>query len=246
MPKLLFRVLRRDVINRRRLCDLKDLHKGKRCFIICNGPSLRVEDLERIKAHGDISIGMNLIGRIYSKTSWRADYLVAYDGICFEEGNKEIVDATDCKGKFYGEQHFFKTRKAKGVTYYLNIDGDRALLDAPQFSLDLTEKVFSIGTSAYQAVQIARWLGMTEIYIIGCDMSYAVNVHRDGSISKNSKSHFYEENDKVNKQTIQIWEMEAAFDALDRLSREMGFRVYNATRGGHCESFERVDVDTLF
>ena len=27
----------------------KDLHKGKRCFIIASGPSLRIEDLERLK-----------------------------------------------------------------------------------------------------------------------------------------------------------------------------------------------------
>jgi uncharacterized Rossmann fold enzyme len=39
--------LRKDY--EKRLKALKDLHRGKRCFIIGNGPSLKAEDLEMLK-----------------------------------------------------------------------------------------------------------------------------------------------------------------------------------------------------
>lgn len=33
------------VSNKKVLKSLKDKYKGKRCFVVCNGPSLRTEDL---------------------------------------------------------------------------------------------------------------------------------------------------------------------------------------------------------
>ena len=55
--------------NRARLEKLRESYKGQRCFIICNGPSLRAEDLTKIYEHGDLSIGINAIAKIYDQTS---------------------------------------------------------------------------------------------------------------------------------------------------------------------------------
>ena len=42
-----------------------------------------------------------------------------------------------------------------------------------------------------------------------------------------------------------VWEMDAAYEYADKYSREHGFRIYNATRGGFLEKFERVSLDEL-
>ena len=68
--------------NKKFLKTLKDKYKGKRCFIVCNGPSLRPEDLTKIHESGDISIAMNMIGRVYKDTPWRATFLA----VCFAQG----------------------------------------------------------------------------------------------------------------------------------------------------------------
>ena len=73
--------------NKQTLCELKGRYAGKRCFVICNGPSLRADDLTKIHDYGDISIGINLIGRIYNQTQWRPNILVATDGIVFHTKN---------------------------------------------------------------------------------------------------------------------------------------------------------------
>ena len=40
--------------------------------------------------------------------------------------------------------------------------------------------------------------------------------------------------------------MQRTYKAAERYSRQHGFRIYNATRGGKVEAFERVDFDSLF
>ena len=42
------------------------------------------------------------------------------------------------------------------------------------------------------------------------------------------------------------WELQTAFEAAEKLSGKYGMKLYNATRGGKLEAFERVDFDSLF
>ena len=53
----------------------KDIHHGKRCFIIATGPSLTVQDLDTLYAHNEKCISMNRIYNIFGETKWRPDYM---------------------------------------------------------------------------------------------------------------------------------------------------------------------------
>ena len=127
-----------------------------------------------------------------------------------------------------------------------------ALLDHPRFDTDAMKKLPSIGTSTYSLIEFAFFLGCSEIYILGCDMSYAVNLNRDGSITYNDsgKEHFYktDEDSHVTNEAKPnpTWQMETAYEYIAEYAGEHGLKVYNATRGGKLECFERVDFDSLF
>ena len=81
-------------------------------------------------------------------------------------------------------------------------------------------------------------------------MSYSYNMMRDGTIVRNEsgKDYFYNSPDEMPEKILVVptWEMNTAYEAAEKFSREYGFRVYNATRGGKLEAFERVNIDTLF
>ena len=79
-----------------------------------------------------------------------------------------------------------------------------------------------------------------EINLVGKD--------EDGTIVKNDgiKSYFGEKNHEAENIAVSSWQMEIAYQYAEKYSRENGFRVYNATRGGYLEVFERVDFDSLF
>lgn len=239
-----------DKKNATKLLDLRNKYEGKRCFVICNGPSLRPDDLTKIYENGDISIGMNMIARIYDKTPWRPTLLSATDDCVFDPLNKEIVVNCECGIKLYDRKRYIRSLSAKGNIVYLQFNESRRLLDYPEFDIDATKPLPSIGTSAYSMIELAGYIGCKEIYLIGCDMSYAVNLNRDGSITYNDsgQNHFYakEKDQMTHLRPAPTWELQTAFEAAGNLSGTFGIKIYNATRGGKLEVFERVDFDSLF
>lgn len=236
-------------------CYLKKLHncyKGKRCFIICNGPSLRADDLTKIYNNGDISLAMNAIARVFDKTPWRPTFLSLTDDIAFTEKNLEMCRTCESEYKFFDKTRYLKTLKFIGKKFYLSFNESLDLLDNPVFDPDATKDMPSIGTSAYSVIELAVYLGFKEIYILGCDMSYSVNISREGKIYYNTtgKEHFYAEKDEDIKLTNvtpnPTWQLQVAFDAAADWGKKNGVKIYNATRGGMLESFPRVDFDSLF
>ncbi len=57
----------------------KNFYDGQRCFIIGNGPSLTIKDLEKLKAFGEISIASNSIYNLFPSTDWRPTIYTVHD-----------------------------------------------------------------------------------------------------------------------------------------------------------------------
>lgn len=236
--------------SRREIRSLKDKYAGKRCFVVCNGPSLKAEDLTKIYEAGDISVAMNFIANIYPQTPWRPEVLVCTDGCVFSDKGKQLVRHCEAGMKVFQFKDYLRSLSYRGNKVFMNLYGSEDLLDNPKFSEELDKVIWSIGTTTYECIEWARWMGCKKIYILGCDMSYAVNANRDGSIYYNETgaNHFYAQNKDVvsNVKPVQTWRQKLAFQAADDYSRNHGFRIYNATRGGFLEELERVDFDSLF
>jgi len=56
---------------------LKNIHKNKRAFIIGNGPSLCISDLDRLK--DEVTFACNKIYLAFDQTDWRPTYLFLAD-----------------------------------------------------------------------------------------------------------------------------------------------------------------------
>ena len=66
--------------SRKYLRECKDIHKGKRAFIIGNGPSLTKEDLEMLT--NEITFASNRIYKMFDDTEWRPKYFtISDDGV---------------------------------------------------------------------------------------------------------------------------------------------------------------------
>jgi hypothetical protein len=104
-------------------------------------------------------------------------------------------------------------------------------------------------------LQWAAYMGIKEIYLLGVDNSFSKTVNclttpfeqRIYKISGNDKDHFC--NDYIQEGDTAIMPdvdmISHAFEKAEQYSREHGFRIYNASRGGKVESFERVNFDDL-
>ena len=236
--------------------QLKDKHKGKRCFVIGNGPSLRTEDLERL--NGEITFAANRIFKIFSKTKWRPTYYLCTDYLMYGLDHKEINEIPS-------ELRFvpFERALAAGeiydkITYYNRVvncvdikDGKVVRGKEFKFSDDVEEVVYGGQTVLYDALQMAVYMGFSEIYLYGVDCDYKLEVLEDGTIIQNdiAKNHFSDEYDEGLDEAIAVvaplYAAKLAFETAGLACKSKNIIIKNATRGGKLEIFDRIDFENL-
>ncbi len=228
--------------------ELKDIYKGKRCFIIGNGPSLKVEDLDRIGS--EISMACNGIYKIFDKSLWRPTCFFAEDSLFLSQyiENDTMVEYllnnsdylfTTLRSDLY-EKYFDKYEKLFYLYAYKTEFND---ID---FSADLTTKIYSAATTIYTMLQVAVYMGITEIYLLGIDFTFKREVKIDGNQVLNEKikdhANFIGENNGIYHTDVML----KGYGLAKEYCEKHGIKIYNATRGGQLEKFERVNFDDLF
>lgn len=240
-------------INKKKICkivDYKDKYVDKACFIIGNGPSLLASDLDRIKELNIVTFASNRIYNIFKSTDWRPTYYcVSDDGLSNDKEIFEHVEIMQPK-MFFGKSQFsFAQRNLKCNHSSIYCEVSRKYLDNPKFSLDLNDRLYDIATVTYFMIQIAVYMGFKDIYLLGMDNKYKFGMARDGKVVRNEGvcNYFGEEakEEPLPMTAPATWEMDVAYEYAEKFSREHGFRIYNATRGGFLEKFERVNIDDV-
>lgn len=91
--------------NDKALLALKDIHRGERCFIVGNGPSLKVEDLHLLQ--DEFTLASNRIWLAFDQTAWRPTYYTLCDMVV-ARGNQQQVRGLDLPKIFgHGARRFF-------------------------------------------------------------------------------------------------------------------------------------------
>ena len=80
LPAAYLHPWRRESI--RRLAALKDIHKGKRAFVIANGPSLKQTDMRKLK--NEFTFGMNRIYLMFPELGFSTTYLTVVNDLVIE------------------------------------------------------------------------------------------------------------------------------------------------------------------
>lgn len=244
----------------------KDYHKNdKRCFIIGNGPSLRIEDLEKLC--DDVTFACNTIYAIYDSTDWRPNYYITGDTVLCDrilankENVKEII--AGCEAAFLGvvgKGFEFRDDNELQMIYYLRREHKRdENTQLPCFSDDCSEVVYNSSMVTYVMLQLAVYMGFKQIYLLGMDFTFSHEYHKDGTIEIKNVINHMEQIEKIDKTFHQAVEdlhgsyyladMDSQLEgylAAKKFADEHGIKIYNATRGGRLEVFDRVNFDTLF
>ena len=219
-----------------KLEKFKDRHKGKRCFVIGNGPSLTYRDLQKLHEEKEICFGVNRIYLAFQHTDWRPDYYTACDYFMIKRDAKIIEEL--CMEKFirhqYGEDFF---NKKEGIYEYGGLSADKK--DYP-FSKDIVKGVYIGKTVVYDAIQIAAYMGFSEIYLLGVDLTANMIAEAEGS-------HFYHSPDT--NERLPKGERDENLKAIKNARIYMesrGMSLKNATRKADWNELEKVNFDSLF
>ena len=230
----------------RYMAKIHNTHLGESCFIIGNGPSLTVEDLDTLHRKGIDTFGVNRIYQIFSQTEWRPTYYVSTDHVMIRDKLDE-VNKIPAKVKFIPLQNrYYLGIRVKGAKHFFR--NDRREKDQPEgFSLDCTDQVNIRGTVTIACMQLAMHLGYKYIYLLGIDHNFDKIITADGEIiiDPSVKNYFVEgyDDDVASEVTHDLGNTTRAYYDVRRFINKTDVKIYNATRKTKLEAFERVTFE---
>jgi len=233
--------------NKYYLDRLRGKYSGQRGFVIGNGPSLSISDLDRLQ--GEISIASNRIYLAFDQTKWRPTFYINISDLQIPKYKTEI------------EQYFSRVYAPERVAPLLGYWRCRAyrqlkpISAGPEsevlFSDNLSHGAYGGFTVTFEALQLAVHIGLNPIYLIGCDHKYIgqPKVTAPNSVlnATDTNDHFHpnyrRKGETINPAQIDIMTM--AYEHARKYAQSNSINIYNATRGGSLETFERVCFDDI-
>lgn len=246
----------RDLLKRNKI--FKDKHKGKRCFIIGNGPSLKTQDMSPL-AH-EITFVMSAFWKHPAIEKWQPTYYCFVDPLFFDHSEtlKEFFQSLNLR---IHDATFFVPLDAAGIirqqdllpldkTYYAGFH-HTAGKDSIQ-SINLVKRLPYVMGVSQLAIMVAMYMGCSPIYLLGHDHNWLSH--------RGLEQHFYEGNAGLEKHpeffpTLNHWSykylMECQlklwriYEKLSVFSHGKGIQIFNATDGGFLDLFERVSYEAM-
>lgn len=231
---------------------LRDKHKGERCFVIGNGPSLTIEDLELLK--GEVTFAANRVYTLFDRTGWRPTYYFCEDYVAYGADYRKI-NKINAQLRFIPLTRAFEVGKVYSqITYYnrgvncIKIKDGKSFWGDFRFSEDVEEIVWGGPTVLYDILQFAVYMGFSQIYLLGVDCSSLLEILEDGSIVHHAigKDHFDDDYSKgFLAAPVPLYAYRLAFQKAKEICESRGITIKNATRGGMLETFERISLEEL-
>ncbi len=235
------------------ISEYKNKYSG-RCFILGNGPSLNKTDVTKLK--NEYVFAVNSIFLMTESNGFKPTFYVVEDNLVFKE-NKEKIDqypgVTKILPKNYAEQ-----LDCKDECYVFDMDlsfyneGKKNRYAIPFFNEDLTTTFYCGQSVTYINLQLAYYMGFTEVYLLGMDFSYSIpkgHVQKGNHIKSNADddNHFHKDYFGKGKtwKDPRLGRVLRSYHQAKFSFESDGRRVFNATPSGELELFERASFNDL-
>ena len=242
LPAAYLHPWRRESI--RRLSAMKDLHRGKRAFIIGNGPSLKQTDLSRLK--NEITFGMNRVYLAFPDWGFSTTYLCVTNDLVVEQFVDDINALSMPKFIAWRSYRHFDPQLtlAQLPTFiYTSYTG-------PRFTGDVRKRVWEGATVTNLALQLAYHMGIEKAILIGVDHNFASKGDANKSVVSqgDDQNHFLPNyfGKGVKWQLPDLDTSEIGYIFAREAYRKAGREVVDGTVGGRLTIFPKVDYNTLF
>lgn len=239
----------------------KNIHKGERCFVLCTGPSVNLLDLKKLKKEYSIAVSNFYMHKDYD--------IVMPNYYCLPS-----FTYSDLFTREFGKKHLEKIEKEAGDTQFFYSTTEKEIIDQYEIykgkrinylyfspfgyeyeEVDLTLKTMSVQSVPIMCLELAIYMGFSEIYLIGTE---------HGELTTNKYNYFYDRKDNVIGYVdnsvdkdgnligayerflpciYRLWEQ---YKIMKEIAERKKIKIYNATVGGQLDIFERIDYNTLF
>ena len=241
--------------------NLRNIYAGRRCFVIGNGPSLSRQDLRVLS--NEVTIVCNFFYKRKEPNNWQPTIYCAADPASSNlrpehyENVFRLIEASayvfdiDVLRKLYKlHSEVPSLEKVLKSLYGIVFDDPLFMLSGP-VEVDMTRPIPGVGHTPMLSLMVALYVGCNPIILIGVDHDYEYRYFRGDY----KVSHFYAENDDeieimpVTSHLVmaeEVLKTYSSYDMIRKIARRMGVEIYDATEGGHLDTFPKVEYASLF
>lgn len=237
-PQAQFHPWRQESI--KKLRQLKDTHKGERCFIIGNGPSLKNTDLKKLRT--EFTIGMNRFYMAFSELGFSTSCLLTVNDLVIEQCAQDLRQLTI--------PTFVSWRGRKWITPSPNLHYLYTSYDLPRFSRNATGRLWEGSTVTFVAMQLAFYMGFRQVVLIGVDHFYTTTGTPNTTFTStgDDPNHFHPGyfGKGFRWQLADLKGNEIGYAMAREAYARDGREILDATIGGKLTIFPKVDYESLF
>jgi hypothetical protein len=228
--------------NRQVLNTYRARHRGERCFVIGNGPSLARMDLSKLA--GEVTFGANRIYLLES-SGFRPTYFVCSNELVLEQYRVDIAGLPMQKFLNWNRRHLFDPASQNVAYFRLRLQ----LFD--RFGTTPLRALSSGGTVTYVSLQLAYFMGFREVILIGVDHDFVdkgtpnvTEVRKQPRDENHFDPNYFPRGSRW--QPPDLRRSEVAYAIARETFARAGGRILDATLGGRCTVFEKVEYASLF
>jgi len=247
--------------------ELKDKHKGGRCFMLGSGPSIKDENLKPLKneivfalnnfyVHDDFPEIMSTNIEKYYMTAPTHPPQTAKEWInWFADMEKNMpINANMIFGisnhinninNILEQNHFFKIHQK--YWYYAGINIDDYYQYSPR-DIDIVRMTWMADTVSIYAIIFAIYMGFSEIYLLGMDHDYICNnesncrFYKNGIHQNNESNRITKGSSRTKKESLGIYKV---FSQYELLLKNSNTKIYNTSRNSLLDVFNYVTFNDV-
>jgi hypothetical protein len=221
--------------NRAYIERFKDIHAGRRCVIIGNGPSLKHTEMSLLR--NEFTFGLNRIYLMFDELGFESTFHVVVNELVVEQCADDFRRIT--------APLFTTTANRQFLAGAGNI-GYLSRLIGPRFSTDASRGIWEGATVTYVAMQLAYYMGFTQVVLIGVDHRFAVAgkpnqvVESTGPDASHFDSRYFGKGFRW--QLPDLERSELAYGLARRQFEKDSRRIVDATAGGALTVFPKMPL----
>ncbi len=248
----------------------KNKYKGKRCFIIGNGPSLNNIDLSLLER--EITFSVNQLPKNPDFLKLKTNFHMWADERFFELDSSrpedmellKVMQSVNSEGDkpivFY-KYSAYKMIKRYGldeklnIFYYMDSLSKRSAFKKDT-DVDFTRLVPAFTTVIHYLICLAVFMGFKQIYLLGCDCTGFVSIAKAKTLEAEDSEYAYEISKEEKKRMERVaqktsirnelaWYVDLfdTYEILREYCHMHDVQLFNATHGGLLESLDRVTLE---
>jgi len=239
----------------------KNLHKNKRCFILCTGPSINKQKIELLKNEIVFAVSTGFYHEKYKIIHPRYHIFPRFyynEKFTIQVATEllgELEKWTYCDTEYFFDIHekdlimkggFFKGRKVNFVYFNGGWGNTKEKYSVHRF-LPGVQSVPIMG------IMLAMYMGFKEIYLVGTEHDVAVTYRYEHAFRVRLGQETDESTDENNQVILprvecfrNMYFLFYQYKILHQIANHNVITIVNATLGGILDEFPRIEFEKLF